>query len=486
MRQDRRKTEELVQSDDADSTLTVRSGLKKYAKTSARPHWLLALYQSLFTALLPIYLLVKLIRGWLKDKHIKELTILDQYAQSLGFRLPPVSPKTKGLIWIHAVSLGELNTVKPLIDQLLARDYPLLITNTTATGYWRTQGLYGGQVLHCPMVVDQPSAVRRFLKHFSPAHLVLVETEIWPALLDSAYQNNLPVTLINARMTLRSASRLQQAPKLSRYLFSGLDLILCQDSLSVKRFIELGADPNRVKSCTNLKFLSALSSSVTPLNCTDQFAADGALEPELNADKTDLKSRPNTAFILTAASTHDPEERMILEVFERLQAATTQSLMLILVPRHPERFDEVARLLSQKSVTFCRRSHGHTPGHTPVFLADTLGELERWYAMSDLSFVGGSIASIGGHTPMEAAKYAVPVVMGRHTHKCQDMVEVLLEVGALVQAQTVDELFAVCQAAINAPNEFKDKGARGQAMLERLARDAQKQIDALIDLIEAR
>ena len=111
-------------------TLTVRSDLKKKAKTSVRPHLLLALYQSLFTALLPIYLLVKLIRGWLKDKHIKELSVLDQYAQSLGFRLPPVSSKSKGLIWIHAVSLGELNTVKPLIDQLLARGYLIQITNT--------------------------------------------------------------------------------------------------------------------------------------------------------------------------------------------------------------------------------------------------------------------------------------------------------------------------------------------------------------------
>ena len=329
LRQDQQDIQQPGQPDDLPVKLALGSDLKTSAITSPRPHLLLALYQSLFTALLPIYLLAKLIRAWLKDKHIKELTVLDQYAQSLGFRLPPVSPKLKGLVWIHAVSLGELNTVKPLIDQLLTGGHPLLITNTTATGYWRTHSLYADQVLHCPMVIDQPSAVRRFLKHFNPAQLVLVETEIWPTLLDSAYRANLPVALINARMTQRSASRLKRAPKLSRYLFSGFDLILCQDSLSVTRFTELGAHAERVRSCTNLKFLSALSSSVTPLDYTDQFAADGALEPELSADKLELKSPPISPFVLTAASTHDPEERMILEVFKRLQAASTQELSLI-------------------------------------------------------------------------------------------------------------------------------------------------------------
>lgn len=322
-----------------------------------------------------------------------------------------------GALWVHAVSAGEVHAAAPLLLRLAEcePERPLLLTCTTATGRARAEALLGDRVTVAWLPFDLRGCVDAFLARWRPALLVLVETELWPVLVDRCTALGLPVLLANGRLSARSARGYGRVPQLVRPMLSRFTRILCQDAETAARFAALGADAGQLEVTGSLKF--------EPLLAADLDARVAALRRRI------VGASPH-AFVVVAGSTHDGEEAALLEVLlPRL--AEQSEWHLVLVPRHPQRFESVARLCARLGLSVGRASEAPPPD-ARVLLWDRMGDLLALYGAADVAFVGGSLAPVGGHNPIEAALHGTPVVVGPGAHAFADVNARLAERGGLV------------------------------------------------------
>jgi len=327
------------------------------------------------------------------------------------------------LIWVHAVSVGETRAAQPLIDGLCAQwpDHQILLTGMTPTGRAAGHEVYGERVIQAYLPYDYPGAVARFFNHFRPAFGVLMETEIWPNLLASAERHGVPVFLANARLSVRSARGYGRFSRLVRPAFAALAGVAAQTAGDAERLLALGA--RVVEVCGNLKF------DVQP--SAEKMALGKQWRQALGA-------RP----VWLAASTREGEEALILQAWRQVSVADA---LLVLVPRHPQRFAAAADLLAQQGVNFVRRSAALPTADTEVWLGDSMGEMVAYYSLADLAFIGGSLLPLGGQNLIEAAACDCPVLVGPHTFNFLQATQDAIAAGA---ARRIDNPAALA-AAVN-------------------------------------
>ena len=402
-------------------------------------------YRLIISLLKPLYRLQVWQRSHKRDNYQQEV------AQRFGKRYPPRpvsndSANNKNnininnnnnnkLIWCHAVSLGETNTVAPLLEQLLQQGYQIWLTNTTQTGFARgasrfADDIASGRLSHSYVPVDSPAVIKTFLAHVQPIAALFVETELWANTLAILAQQNIPSIMVNARLSAASFQRYQKISAVSKSMMQNLTLIIAQDEDSAQRFQQLGADSSQVQVAGSLKWV--INAPKTHLSA-HQKTSSNPTTANKNPVMTELE--PSNRPIWVAASTHGGEEKVALSWQQQLLALSELNTpLLILVPRHPERFDEVANLIQQSGLQMARRSKNEpVTAQTHVYLADSMGELMTWFALADVALVGGSLVDIGGHNPVEPASVATPILMGRYTQSCQTVVDKLASVGALYQ-----------------------------------------------------
>ena len=353
------------------------------------------------------------------------------------------------VIWFHAVSVGEAEALFPLVRKLQQR-HPLtryLVTTTTPTGSARVQAVLGQTVEHVYLPYDTPTAVRRFMRAFKPVLAVIMETEIWPNLYGYCGENGIPLYIINARISEKSVRGYQKIPALIRPVIANVKQIAAQSQDDAERFMAIGAQPMQVKVVGNIKF---------DLEIPETIATEGK---RLKADA--FKGR----FIWLVASTHRGEEQLLLDVYQALKQKIPELLVLI-VPRHPERFAEVAELCRQNKLTVVTRT-SNLPCQldTDVYLGDTMGELKMLYAAADIAFIGGSMVPVGGHNLLEASAIGVPVLFGPYMANFKDIANKVLANKAAAQCKDKGELVKAIQALYSDVDYRNRLAENGKAFL---------------------
>jgi len=357
------------------------------------------------------------------------------------------APKLEGSVWVHAVSVGEFNAAIPLIEALMLR-YPqrqFVISTVTPTGSDRVLQVFGSRVFHCYLPYDIISAVRRFLNRVKPALAVVMETEIWPNLFIECRDLGVPIVVANARLSDKSMKGYRPVISLAATAVKSTAAIAAQSEADAQRFIKLGARPETVRVVGNIKFDLAVPAHVK------QAAANFRLSWG--------ERRP----VWIAASTHADDEIPVMQAFARVLRSLPDAL-LILVPRHPERFDAAANLSTSMGFRTQTRSRvGICGPDTQCFVADTMGELLLFYAACDVAFVGGSFAKIGGHNVLEAAALHKPVVVGPHTFNFTEINQILADRGALKTVANAEELGEVMVKLLSSTAQREAMGEAGFA-----------------------
>jgi 3-deoxy-D-manno-octulosonic-acid transferase len=374
-----------------------------------------AFYSCLFYLLVP-FILVRLI--W---RSIKAPAYRHRWSERFALYNKKFA---RNVIWFHAVSVGEAEALFPLVRQI-QQQYPdakLLITTTTPTGSARVKAVMQESVEHVYLPYDMPGAVNRFMRCFKPRLAVIMETEIWPNLFASCGENKVPLCIINARLSEKSASGYQKIPALVSPSLAGVKLIATQTQDDAERFLAIGAKIEKVKTLGNIKFDVEVSSEVIERGL------------QLKADLFDGR------FVWLIASTHKDEEAVFLEIYKELKQKIPE-LLLVIAPRHPERFGEVKKLCEQHQLAVMTRTSGEACRElVDVYLADTMGELKMLYAASDAAFVGGSMVPVGGHNILEAAAVGTPVLFGPYMANFKQIAEGVLKQDAAIQCQNKSEI----------------------------------------------
>lgn len=372
-----------------------------------------------------------------------------EYLQDLGERYGHYAqPAQVRLFWLHAVSVGETRAAEPLIEALLDEypDHSLLLTHMTPTG--RAAGFeliakYGSRLAQAYLPYDLPGACGRFLDHFKPCLGLLMETELWPNLIAAAKARNVPVLLVNARLSVRSQRGYQRLMKLFRPAFESLRAVAAQTPADAERLIAIGAQ--RVSVLGNLKF------DVIPSPAKLQLGKQWRKE---------LGTRP----VWLVASTREGEEALILDAFARHDRP---DLLLLLVPRHPQRFREVLALIEERKLLLCRRSEGSLPvTETRVWLGDSMGEMPAYFAVADVALMGGSLLPFGGQNLIEAAACDCPVLVGPHSFNFSQATEDAIACGAAKRIADAND-------AADEVSKLLDDGTALQAMRDAAARFSQ-------------
>ncbi|MCK4658859.1 MAG: 3-deoxy-D-manno-octulosonic acid transferase [Phycisphaerae bacterium] len=383
---------------------------------------------------------------------------------------------TKRRIWMHAVSLGEVNCTPALVRDLASAvlDAEVVVSTTTDTGYARACQLYTPQrVFRYPL--DLSWMVGRALDRIRPALIVLVELEVWPNLVHQAYRRGIPVAVINGRLTERSARRLARAGRLTRGMFSRLDWVGAQDQAIAERFGDLGTAADRIEITGSLKWDTAEVLDSVP-------GADALVE---------AMAIPRDKALWVCGSTGPGEEALILDAYQKLSAGEAPAVSLAIVPRKPERFDEVATLIRSRGFDCIRRSERPDGSAAPlaassasIFLGDTMGELRKFYALARVVFVGRSLVPMGGSDPMEVAALAKPVIVGPHMGNFQLPVGRLEGRNAICVVRSPAELCEAVRCFLqNKPlaDEFSRRAR--QVVLENQGATA-RAVEALCELID--
>ena len=332
------------------------------------------------------------------------------YLQRLGERLGIGYPRLERCIWIHAVSVGEVVAAVPLIRALARRypDRPLLVTTVTPTGAARVAALFGDEVQHTYIPFETPTMVDRFYAATNPDVALVLETEIWPNLYRGCGVRGIPLVLVSARISPKSVRSYRRLLPLFRETLSHGIVIAAQSDADAERFLSLGAAPERTRVTGNIKF-------------------DVELAPDLPLRGQELRSelfgdRP----VWIAASTHEGEEELVLDA-HRILIEKHPDLLLLLVPRHPQRFQAVRELAAKQPMSVVARTEGvPCSAATQVFLGDTMGELPLFYAASDVAFVGGSLVPVGGHNLLEPAALGLPLLSGPHVFNAQEIADMFV------------------------------------------------------------
>lgn len=399
-------------------------------------------YSALFVALLPLIVLRMLLRSRRAPAYRQRLP------ERFGL-FPALDDHPR--IWIHAVSLGETLAAAPLVERILERypDYQVLITTTTPTGSAQVQRLFGGRVSHVYAPWDTIGAVKRFLRRAKPCLLILMETELWPNLLHYSERSGCRILLANARLSARSAAGYGRLPNTTGRMLQTLAWVGAQSAADGDRFVQLGLDPARLQVTGSVKFDIRLdeASRTRVRELRQQWA---------------LSERPTIIF----ASTHDHEEQLALAVFATLRLRFPNALLL-LAPRHPERFETVFDLCTHAGLRVARRSQlDPVDGHTQLLLLDSLGELSQLFGLADIAVIGGSFIGRGGHNPLEAAAWGIPVLCGSSMFNFEDITARLSHAEALQRCADEMELSAQLELLIADTKEKRRRGAAALTVLE--------------------
>lgn len=396
--------------------------------------------------------LLRLLAPWLL-LHAALQLLLDRgrgarLAERWGFgaSLPP------GSLWLHAVSVGEVQAAAVLVRALRSThpDLPLLVTTTTATGAARVRELFGTTVRHRYLPLDYPGAVRRFLDRVRPCQWVILETELWPNLLAACATRGIPVRLVSARLSVRTAGRYRQLRGLFAPLLDQVS-VLAQTDEDARRYRALGVKDTQCEVGGNLKF-------------------DLEFTPAQRAAGHDFRAAwqvSGSRFVWVAGSTHDGEEQILLAAHARLRESLPGAL-LVLAPRHPPRFAAAAANIIDSGLPSARRSLGDAvTADTAVLLVDTLGELLACYLAADAAFVGGSLVPVGGHSLLEPAAAGVPLFSGPQVFNAPEVAAALRGAGALVEVDDADALVEGLAAVAGDPALAKARGAAALAVVAR-------------------
>ncbi|EOQ74604.1 3-deoxy-D-manno-octulosonic acid transferase [Acinetobacter lactucae] len=381
---------------------------------------------------------------------------------------PFESPKNVKAIWFHAVSVGETNAAQPLIEHYLKLGQPVLVTNTTKTGQARAKSLFLKapyldlfQAVYLP--VDQKHLLKQFFELYQPKLLALVETELWPNLIDQAKLQQVPCLLLNARLSEKSAKGYSRVSGLTAGMLKQIDWVLAQDAATRQRYVELGLDQQKSQVVGNIKF--DIHAPQTFINQAEQLQQQWYLGQRK---------------VLTIASTHAPEEQQILQALAPY-LKSEPDLVCIVVPRHPERFDEVFEISQNLGLVTHRRSMNHSiHASTQVYLADSMGELWLWYALSQVCFVGGSLNEPGGgHNILEPMVLNVPTVIGPRYFNFQTIVDEFIDENGVLIAQDAEQVVAIWMACLAEPEEAKQVVEQAHKVLQRNQGSLQKHIGVI-------
>ncbi len=375
----------------------------------------------------------------------------------------PIRNHSGNIIWLHAVSVGEVEATRPLVNALKAT-YPsfrLLITTMTPTGSSRVKKLYGDSVDHCYLPYDLPFAIKRFLKHIQPAFGIIMETEIWPNLLQQCHKQNIPLVLANARMSDRSTKGYARFPKFIKSILQCFTFIAAQGQQDRANFQKLGADSSHVHAVGNLKYEITL-----PASLLEQASAMRTLWDT---------NRP----VWIAASTHEGEDELVLNASRQVRSQFS-NLLLLIVPRHPERFDRVAALAHRSGFKTLRRSEKKPcSSDIQVMVVDTMGELPLFYAASDIAFVGGSLVPRGGHNLLEPAALGRAIITGPHFFNFNEITQQFLQAEAALQVDNTEQLANTVITLFKHPEQRAKMGENGLRLITNSQGASQRLINLL-------
>ncbi len=404
-------------------------------------HTLRGLYSAALYLLLPITVYHLIWRGFRQRAYL--LRWDERYAR---YRNAPPGDEH---LWIHAVSVGEVNAAAPLVNALL-RDHPqhrILITTITPTGSERVAALWGDRVAHVYLPYDITGAVARFLRHFRPSIALIVETELWPNLLFACRDHDVPAYLVNARLSERSLRGYRALRPLVGRALRTMRAVAAQSDADGARFLRLGARADQVIVCGNLKF-------------------DTRVDPAIDTFAQEFRTRVAGRPVWIAASTHPDEEALVLAIDRHLRTRWPDLLMLW-APRHPERFRPATQLAIDTGLQVATRRLTRLPDRDDaVFVIDTLGELMSFYACADVAFVGGSLQPVGGHNLLEPAAVGTAIVTGPHLHNFNDIAEQLSGAHALRIGSDVVAVAAKIESLLAHPEERRRMAEAGRSLVE--------------------
>ena len=398
------------------------------------------IYSTLIVIIMPlsfINLLVRLLTG--KPGYDKR--------RFQRYGILPAPAKTGGIL-IHCVSVGEVVAASKLINKLIAQepDIAITITTTTPTGSERVRQIFGDRVHHFYLPYDLLFTMRGMLNKVKPGKVLVTEVELWPNMIHASWSLNIPVFIINARMTDKSARNYARISALFTPMLSKITRVCAQGNRDADNYLKLGLSEEKLTLTRNIKF---------------------DIEPAVDeAKKAELRERfnPSGHPLIVAGSTHAPEENIMLDAMANVLDAHPEMIMLM-VPRHPQRFDKVWQLIEKSGLPSCRSSQGISKDAN-IVMVDEMGVLASLYAISDQAFVGGSIAERGGHNALEASLYGVPVMMGPSTFNNPEICNVLEQAGAMVIVESAEDIARQIEIWLQLPEEKSNAGDAGKHVLE--------------------
>jgi len=413
------------------------------------------IYSQLIRLILPFILL----RLWWNGRRAPELR--RNWYQRLG-----IVPRASGaVVWVHAVSVGETIAAAPMVRRLLARNpgITILMTAMTDTGLAQARKMFGDQVQYAYAPYDTPGAIRRFLDRANPRILVIMETEIWPNMIRQCQARRVPVFLINARLSERSARGYERIRGLAAPIMRSISWVAAQAEKDAERFRRIGVAPEKVAVTGSVKF-------------------DVDIPEDVRAAAMELRQKLEGRPVWIAGSTHGSENEQLLAAHGKVLAEHPGAL-LVLVPRHPDRFEPVAEKAVKEGLTLARRSRGDDPAQAQVYLGDTMGELMMLYGASDLAFVGGSLIERGGHNPLEPAGWGIPVFSGPHIFNFETIYQSLLNDRGVTLVTDADDLAAHVSFLFSDGQEREAIGQRALEVVNKNRGALDKVVDGIIERV---
>jgi 3-deoxy-D-manno-octulosonic-acid transferase len=365
---------------------------------------------------------------------------------------------------IHCASVGEVVAIQNLVVQLLDNNpnQRITITTNTTTGADRVWLLFADSVDHAYLPYDFPFFIKLFLKIKRPAKVLINEMELWPNFCHQCWRSNIPIFIINGRMSEKSTKTYQKFPSLFQPMFKKITAICAQGQRDYQNYLTLGVNPNKLTLTNNIKF--DLTISAVDIRLSETIKANFSLEQRS---------------VIVAGSTHEPEEQILLDAYLAL-VKTYPQLLLIIVPRHPQRFEKVHQLLQKHNIeTILMSAEVPCQPTTQVLLCDQMGKLRSIYALADISFVGGSLANRGGHNALEPAAVGVPILMGESTYNNPAICQALEDSGALLMVKDAQQIESACKNWLSNPEQRKHSGAAGKQVLTKNSGAIQKTLDVL-------
>ncbi|MGO2133808.1 MAG: lipid IV(A) 3-deoxy-D-manno-octulosonic acid transferase [Marinobacter sp.] len=413
------------------------------------------IYSQLIRLVLPFILL----RLWWQGRHAPELRI--NWRQRLGF-----VPRASGsVVWVHAVSVGETIAAAPMVRRLHARnpDITILMTAMTDTGLAQARKMFGDQVQYAYAPYDTPGSIRRFLNRANPSILVIMETEIWPNMIRQSRSRRVPVFLVNARLSEHSARGYERVKSLVAPIMRSISWVAAQAEKDAERFRRIGVAASKVAVTGSVKFDVDIPEDV---------------REESQQLKASLLDRP----VWIAGSTHGGEDDQLLAAHRKLLNHHPNAL-LIIVPRHPERFESVADKITKQNFSLARRSQDEELNGAEVYLGDTMGELMMLYGASDAAFVGGSLIERGGHNPLEPAGWGIPVISGPNVFNFETIYQRLLDDRGVVIVEGANELFQYLSALFDDGDERRASGQRALSVVNKNRGALDRVVDGIIERV---